>query len=388
VVAPGEAAAPDVGDASGPGSSPHASPLLALPLRYPVHVGPGRLGDIGRIVLSAAPAHRYAVISDETVAALHGGAVLASLPAGRTRLFTVPPGESEKTRERWGELTNALFDWGAGRDSTIIALGGGVIGDLAGFVAATFMRGVPVVQVPTTLLAMVDAAVGGKTGVDTPHGKNLVGAFHDPSAVVMDTNVLATLPPAVFRSGLAEMLKHGVVADAAVFDRVVAALPALAQHGASASLLPGLVADSVRIKASVVAQDAREGGLRQVLNFGHTIGHAIEHAMDYRMLHGEAVAVGMVVEARIAALLGIASAELALSIADALLQAGLPVSVPTGLDPDILVTGTRGDKKNRGGSVRYALPSKVGTMWRGDGNWSTVVVDDVAHSALLASLGS
>ena len=358
---------------------------LSLPLRYPVYVGHGLLGETGSVVESVAPAHRYAVISDETVAALHGNTVLASLPAGRARLFTIPPGEAEKTRARWAELTDALFDWGAGRDTTIVALGGGVIGDLAGFVAATFMRGVPVVQVPTTLLAMVDAAVGGKTGVDTRHGKNLVGAFHDPSAVVMATETLATLPSPVFRSGLAEMLKHGVVADARIFGEVVTALPGIAAEGALASSLPGLVADSVRIKAAVVSQDAREGGLRQVLNFGHTIAHAVEHAMEYRMLHGEAVAVGMVVEARIAELLGIAPAGLASTISGALGMAGLPVSVPAGLDAAALVAGTQGDKKNRGGSVRYALPSGVGTMWRGDGSWSTVVVDDVAHSALLAS---
>jgi 3-dehydroquinate synthase len=358
---------------------------LSLPLGYPVYVGTGLLPEAGAIVAAAAPAHRYAVVSDDTVAALHADTVLASLPSDRTRLFSIPPGESEKTRERWIELTDALFAWGAGRDTTIVALGGGVIGDLAGFVAATFMRGVRVVQVPTTLLAMVDAAVGGKTGVDTRHGKNLVGAFHDPSAVVMATETLATLPPAVFRSGLAEMLKHGIVADSAVFDAVLAALPDIARDGAFSPHLPALVADSVRIKASVVAKDAREGGLRQTLNFGHTIAHAVEHAMAYRMLHGEAVAVGMVVEARIAERLGIAEEGTASLIESALAKAGLPISIPDGLDPMELVAGTHGDKKNRGGSVRYALPSKVGTMWRGDGSWSTVVVDDVAHSALIAS---
>ena len=341
------------------------------------------LGETGRIVVTTAPAHRYAVISDTTVASLHGDTVVASLPPERARLFSIPPGEAEKTRERWSELTDALFDWGAGRDTTIVALGGGVVGDLAGFVAATFMRGVPVVQVPTTLLAMVDAAVGGKTGADTRHGKNLVGAFHDPSAVVMPIETLDTLPVAAFRSGLAEMLKHGIVADAAAFDAVLSALPELVSRGAAAAVLPALVADSVRIKASVVSQDAREGGLRQILNFGHTIAHAVEHAMEYRMLHGEAVGIGMVVEARIAELLGIAPAGLAGTISAALAQAGLPNAVPAVLEASVLVAATQGDKKNRGGSVRYALPSKVGSMWRGDGSWSTAVVDDVALSALV-----
>jgi 3-dehydroquinate synthase len=257
-----------------------------------------------------------------------------------------------------------------------------VIGDLAGFVAATFMRGVPVIQVPTTLLAMVDASVGGKTGVDTPHGKNLVGAFHDPSAVIMAVETLATLPAATFRSGLAEIIKHAVIADAASFREISAALPLIAEQGPEAAVIPRLVADSVRVKASVVAEDAREGGLRQILNFGHTIAHAIEHAMEYRMLHGDAVGIGMVVEARIAEELGIASAGLADGIASCLRAANLPTAVPAGIPATTLVAATKGDKKNRGGAVRYALPCRIGAMSRGDGLWSRAVSDAVVLTVL------
>lgn len=180
--------------------------------------------ELSGIVRQVAPAHRVAIISDDTVAGAHAAAVRAQFDADRSALFTIPR-RTGKTRARWASLTDALVAWGAGRDTTIVALGGGVVCDLAGFVAATYMRGLPVVQVPTTLLAMVDASVGGKTAVDTPDGKNLVGAFHNPAAVVIDPGVLHSLPPAILRSGLAEMLKHGVIADAAYYERMLQALP-------------------------------------------------------------------------------------------------------------------------------------------------------------------
>jgi len=354
---------------------PLAMPL-AVPLDYPVFVQHHARQHIGAIVESVAPAHRYAVISDERVAAHHAAALLAQLPEGRASLLTIPPGEHEKTRERWAALTDALLEWGAGRDTTIIALGGGVVGDLAGFVAATFMRGLPIVQVPTTLLAMVDASVGGKTAVDTAFGKNLVGAFHNPSAVIMDPAFLATLPAPDLRSGLAEMIKHGVIADASYFDEILRALPDIAERGAAADALASLIAGSVRIKAAVVADDVREDGLRQTLNFGHTVAHAIERVLAYRILHGEAVAIGMVVESRLAERLGVAPAGLAAAVTDALVRAGLPVAIPTGVAPHALLAASRGDKKNRGGHVRYALPRTVGEMEPASGRWSVPVADD------------
>ncbi len=358
------------------------SPLGSLPLAYPVRVGRGLLGDVGRIVQEEVPAHRYVLVSDDTVAALHAQQVLAGLPDGRTGLFTIPAGEAEKTRARWGEITDAMFAWGAGRDTTVIALGGGVVGDLAGFVAATFMRGVPVVQVPTTLLAMVDAAVGGKTGVDTPQGKNLVGAFHDPRAVIMAVESLSTLPAPAFRSGLAEIIKHGIIADRSYHEATRVALPDIASQGASSETLPVLIEGSVRIKAAVVAEDAREGGRRQILNFGHTIAHAIEHAMRFQMLHGNAVAIGMVVEARIAQSMGIAEPGVVTAIEELLVAAGLPTRVPEGLNAIDVLAGTRLDKKARAGGVRYALPRRLGEMEPGDGSWAIEVPDDLVLAAL------
>jgi len=359
---------------------------LRLPLEYPVFCEAGAFAQVGAIVRQAAPSHRIAVISDDTVAARHGAALLAQCPADSTRLFAMPPGEQEKTRERWAQLTDALLAWGAGRDTTIVALGGGVVGDLAGFVAATFMRGLPVVQVPTTLLAMVDASVGGKTAVDTPAGKNLVGAFHNPAAVVIDPALLATLPADVLRSGLAEMLKHGVIADASYFDQLLQFLPDLAAHGAAAPGFASLIAGSVRIKAEVVAEDTREGGLRQILNFGHTIAHAIEKVQRYDMLHGEAVAMGMVTEARLAEQIGLAGAGLATAVRCALTRAGLPTLLPAGMSVDAVLAETHGDKKSRAGAARYALPRGIGEMEAAEGRWAVPVPDEIVQAALLEQL--
>ncbi|MCE2901918.1 MAG: 3-dehydroquinate synthase [Gemmatimonas sp.] len=362
------------------------NPPLPLPLDYPVFCEAGALDGIGHVVATQAPAHRVAVISDETVAAHHAPQVLAQLrtvmPADRVRLLTIPPGEQEKTRKRWSILTDELLAWGAGRDTTIIALGGGVIGDLAGFVAATYMRGIPVIQVPTSLLAMVDASVGGKTGVDTAAGKNLVGAFHDPAAVVIDPLVLTSLPPAVLRSGLAEMLKHGVIADARYFDALQQALPSLRADGARSPHFAPLIADSVRIKAAIVAADHREGGKRQILNFGHTIGHAIEKGQQYALLHGDAVAIGMVIESRIAERAGVTDASLSAIMADAVRAAGLPSALPLGTNLAQLLVDTHGDKKARGGVGRYALPQAIGVMGSWNGSWSVAVPDTLVRAAL------
>jgi 3-dehydroquinate synthase len=366
-------------------TSAHPEPLQ-LPLPYPVYCRAGVRQTIGEIARLVAPSHRVAVISDSAVAPLHADAIVAQFPADSTRLFTVPPGEQVKTRATWAELTDALLEWGAGRDTTVIAVGGGVVGDLAGFVASTFMRGLPVVQVPTTLLAMVDASVGGKTAVDTPFGKNLVGAFHNPAAVVIDPEVLNTLPEDVLRSGLAEMIKHGVIADAPYFDAVLRYADAVRDHGASApdfaATITTLVIGSVRIKAEVVAEDTREGGLRQILNFGHTIAHAVERVLNFTLLHGDAVAIGMVAEARIAESIGLAREGLSLAIADAVERAGLPSRLPATIPLDDIIAATHGDKKAREGSARYALPRSIGEMEAAEGKWSVAVSNAVVKTAL------
>lgn len=363
-----------------------AARVVALP-GYEVIVAPGALHDAGEVITRAAPAHHYAVVSDPNVAPLYVERVRASLagaaPGATMSLLLVPPGEEHKTRELWAHLTDELLASGAGRDTTVVALGGGVVGDLAGFVAATYMRGIPVVQLPTTLLAMVDASVGGKTGVDTPAGKNLVGAFHPPSAVIADPETLASLPAPELRSGSAEMIKHGVVADARYFDDVAAILPRLAADDTGIPAeLTALIARSVEIKAEVVAGDERERGRRKILNFGHTLGHAIEAASGYRLLHGEAIAIGMALESEIAERIGVAAAGTATRVRAALTAGGLPVVVPLGIDPGQVLAATRSDKKARGGRVEYALPAAIGAMAGAECGWGLPVADDVVLGVL------
>lgn len=340
---------------------------------YDVHVGRGLLAELPRILAAASPAHRYAVIADHHVAELHG-ARLSSALAGAglaAKLFTFPAGEWNKSRQQWAELTDAMLAAGFGRDSAVVAFGGGVAGDLGGFVAATYLRGVPVVQVPTTLLAMIDASVGGKTGVDVPGGKNLVGSFHPPRAVVADVDLLATLTRPQLAAGMAEAVKHGVIADAAYFASLADPGPVFAKD---LPALERIVARSVEIKAAIVRRDQREAGERQVLNFGHTVGHAVEAAAGYAMLHGEAVAVGMAVEARLGEVLQITSRGVADAVATVLQHYGLPTRPPEEATTDALLDLMTRDKKVRAGALRCALPRAIGAMAeREDGTWTVEI---------------
>jgi 3-dehydroquinate synthase len=340
-----------------------------------IEIAPGALASLGERLKELAPDRRVAIISDQTVGQLYGpktvagvlasGMVLGSTQGGTPApgLFMFPAGEQNKTRATWGTVTDQLVAAGHRRDTVIVALGGGVTGDLAGFVAATFLRGVPLVQVPTTLLAMIDASIGGKVGVDTTHGKNLVGAFHQPVLVLIDPMLLRTLPPQHLRTGLAEAIKHGVIADAAYFGWIAASLrEILHSDGLDPDTAMHLVKRSVEIKADVVARDERESGVRKILNFGHTIAHALEHVTGYGVPHGDAVAIGMVAEATLAERMLIAKPGLADTIATVCDAAGLPVRLPLDIDRAEIVTATRTDKKSRGGVVEYALPSDIGSM--------------------------
>ncbi len=339
-------------------------------------VGRGLLGSLPGLLRERCPAARYAVISDSHVADLYGRRALDALRAAglRADLFPFPCGEWNKTRATWADLTDALLKAHVGRDGAVVALGGGVTGDLAGFVAATYLRGIPYVQVPTSLLAMIDAATGGKTGVDVPAGKNLVGAFHQPRFVLADVETLATLPKAHVAAGMAEALKHGVVADAAYFEAVVADAAALRARDLAA--LERVVDRGVAIKEAIVAADPREAGRRAVLNFGHTVGHAVEARSGYAFSHGEAVAIGMAVEAALAEALGVAGAGLADAVLGGLQAFALPVTLPADLPAEDLLDAMRGDKKVREGAVRFALPRRIGEMaQQPDGAW-TVEADE------------
>jgi 3-dehydroquinate synthase len=291
------------------------------------------------------------------------------------------PGEQSKTRETWSRLTDELLRLGFGRDSGIIALGGGVAGDLAGFVAATYMRGIPYAQVPTTLLAMLDASVGGKTGVDTAEGKNLIGAFHPPVAVLADPLVLVTLPEREYRAGLAEAVKHGLIADREYFEWIEANAPALVARDTAA--LEHLVRRSVEIKAGVVSEDEREAGRRVILNAGHTVAHALEQATGFSIPHGEAVGLGLVAEAALATGLGLATPEAGARVAALLERLGLPTRVGGPVGEERILAAMGIDKKNRDGAVRFALPRAVGTMGGGP-DWTTEAGEPAIRAALRA----
>jgi 3-dehydroquinate synthase len=260
-----------------------------------------------------------------------------------------------------------------------VALGGGVAGDLAGFVAATYMRGVPYLQAPTTLLAMLDASVGGKTGVDTAEGKNLIGAFHPPVAVLADPRALATLPDREYRAGLAEAVKHGLIADRAYFEWMEQEAGPIVARDADA--LQHLVRRSVEIKAEVVSEDEREGGRRAILNAGHTVAHALEQATEYRVPHGEAVGLGLVAEAALATGLGLATPEAGARLVVLLERLGLPTRVGEPVAAERLLSAMAGDKKNRGHEIRFALPRGVGAMGPGP-DWTTEAGEAAIRAAL------
>lgn len=360
----------------------HVVPVALGPAPYDISVGDGALEALPAVLARACPAACYAIIADSAVATLYGERVRAlATQVAPAHLFPFPAGEWNKSREQWQELTDALLAGGVGRDAAVIALGGGVAGDLAGFVAATFMRGIPVVQVPTTLLAMVDSSVGGKTGVDTPAGKNLVGAFHQPRAVVADIAVLATLAERHLRAGCAEILKHGAIADRAHFDRALALREALVRRVPGA--LEEIVAASVAIKATVVAEDEREGGKRAILNAGHTVAHALEAVSGYAALHGEAVGLGLVIEAALGEALGVTRPGTREALTAALEAMGLPRRLEEAAPGAVLDAMLR-DKKNRRRSVRFAFLRQVGEAARSEaGEWTfeapaNLIADTVA----------
>jgi 3-dehydroquinate synthase len=258
-----------------------------------------------------------------------------------------------------------------------------MVSDLAGFTAATFQRGIPFVALPTTLLGMADAAIGGKTAVDHPRGKNLIGAFHQPRAVFADVATLRTLPEREFRSGLAEAVKTAVVGDAALFRRLERSPAAILMRHPAAMI--DLVTACCRVKAGVVEADERELNLRAVLNFGHTLGHAVELLSRYRLRHGEAVAVGMALEARVASAAGILRRDHEDRITRLLERLGLPTRLPGGVTPARLLAAARGDKKARGGALRYALPRRIGTMARRAGRFAMQLPDSLVLAALRRS---
>jgi 3-dehydroquinate synthase len=349
------------------------------PQPYRIAIGPGLLAD-GAALAAHVRGRHLLIVSDSNVAPLYARQLAATLqarlPQARAMVTCLPAGEAAKTLDGFAELMRELADFGATRDACVFALGGGVVGDLAGFAAACWMRGIDIVQLPTTLLAMVDASVGGKTAVDLPQGKNLVGAFHPPRAVFADTAVLRSLPERELRAGLAEVVKYGAIVDAPFLDWLDAHAEALLARDDSA--LAEAIARSCAHKAAIVARDPFEHGERALLNFGHTFAHAIEAEQGYGGLnHGEAVAVGMVLAAQLASALGLAGAADARRLAGLLARFGLPTTLPGNLGPDALLERMRLDKKAAASGLRFVL-------W--DGAGAARVVAPVPDAAVLAVL--
>ncbi len=330
---------------------------------YDVRVQPGGLDSLGEYFHQRQLGGPVVIVSDRNVAPLYAKRAEKALQASGyiVRLARIRAGESYKNMKTIASLWKAFMAGGIERGSTIVALGGGLVTDQAGFAAAVYLRGVRWVAVPTSLLGMVDASLGGKTGVDLPQGKNLVGAFHAPALVLADPLTLATLPVEELRSGLAETVKHGILADPRLLA-CCAALTSLEDRQEIAARLPEIVRRGMAVKVRVIEEDPYEQGWRAALNLGHTVGHAIELASGFCLRHGEAVAIGMVVEARMAEEMDLAEPGLSDQIAGWLANLGLPTQIPPSLDPEKIMRAMELDKKRRGSKVRFALPVSLGTV--------------------------
>ena len=326
---------------------------------YPVIIGSGLLGrqDLWRQLVND---RQVLIVSNDVVAPLYLGQVLDALPPDNRHSLILPDGESSKVIPNWSRIIDELVEIKAGRDACIIALGGGVIGDISGFAAASYMRGIDFIQAPTSLLAQVDASVGGKTGVNHRKGKNLIGAFHQPRAVLADTDSLDTLPDREFHAGLAEVVKYGAIRDASFFNWLENRTDLVL--GRDRETVAGLIDRSIRNKAEIVAEDEQETGVRALLNFGHSFGHALETLTSYqRYLHGEAVAIGMVVAASLSESRGICTPGVAARLAALLEALRLPVAVPADISSESIFECLKLDKKTLGGSARLVLLHDMGS---------------------------
>ncbi|HEU5313121.1 MAG TPA: 3-dehydroquinate synthase [Candidatus Udaeobacter sp.] len=342
--------------------------------RHPVLVGPRLIDEVAGRVRKFVRGTRCAIITDSKVAPLFADRVKRSLTSADLKpiLITIPAGEKSKTLKQAGAICEQMIAAGLDRQSFVIGLGGGVVGDISGFVAAIYHRGIPHVQIPTTLLAMVDSSIGGKTGVDTRAGKNLIGAFHHPSLVIDDVDVLKTLRPREFNQGFAEVIKHAIIADAKMFRQLES------WEASEALALQQLVRSNIKIKSRIVAKDERDQtGERALLNFGHTVGHAIERAGDYRkFLHGEAVSLGIVA----ACTVSIKRAGLLPGQRDAVVELLQRFELPTRLPPKFprnkIISAVKFDKKFEGGKIRFVVTPRIGTAYL----TSDVTLEDIREA--------
>lgn len=328
-------------------------------------IAPRSIDQLGEMMSNLKLGKKVLLVSNPTIFKHYGERAIASLQAAGFDVAscTLPPGERYKTLSSVQKIYDTALEKRIERSSTMVALGGGVIGDMTGFAAATWLRGINVVQVPTSLLAMVDSAMGGKTGVNHPQGKNLIGAFHQPRLVLIDPEVLKTLPMREFRAGMAEVIKYGVIWDADLFAEMEASKRLDQLRYVKPELIETILMHSCQAKADVVGKDEKEAGLRAILNYGHTIGHAVESLTGYKVVnHGEAVAIGMVAAGQIAVQLGMWQKE-ETERQDALIQkAGLPTKLPDGVDIEAIIESLQLDKKVKAGKVRFILPTQIGVV--------------------------
>jgi shikimate kinase/3-dehydroquinate synthase len=324
---------------------------------YDVLVQNGGLDHLGKM-LKSRELQNPIIVTDEYIAQFHSENVRACLiEAGfDPQMIVLPAGEAHKNLETISELWKSFLKYELDRKSTVIALGGGVIGDLAGFAASTYMRGIHWVGVPTTLLSMVDASLGGKTGFDLPEGKNLVGSFYPPKLVLADPQMLQTLPEPEFISGMAEVVKHGMISDPELFELCARGLDWVKAN------LEEIVKRAMAVKIKIIEEDPYEKGFRAALNLGHTVGHAVELVSKFELRHGEAVAIGMVIEAKYAEGIGVAKMGLSRVVADVLSKVGLPISIPRGMPAEEIIRAMRVDKKKNAGAIRFALPKEIGQV--------------------------
>lgn len=350
---------------------------------YDILIGDGLLGRIASDLARESLAHSCALVTDSNVEKLYGKKLFKELSAvlAKVELVSFPPGERSKNRETKSLIEDRMFEAAFGRDSCVIALGGGVVGDVAGFVAATYMRGVPCIQAPTSLVACVDSSVGGKTAVDTIHGKNLVGAFHQPWRVYVDTDTLRTLDRREISEGLAEVIKYGVIKSADLFDWLEENMEKI--FALDDGALREVVESSCAIKAKVVELDEKENNLRKILNFGHTVGHAIERLSRYSLTHGEAISMGMVVEGEIALAGGGGWQEKDQRRLVGLLErAKLSTKIPAFIESGEIAKVVKIDKKARGGEAEMSLPERLGEMKQDSGSYG-IKVDEKEIAAAL-----
>ena len=344
---------------------------------YDILIGRNLLSRVGALVSEILSPSRVVVLTHPSIQSLYGDTLSASFKVLNcpSHILEIPEGEASKSLSQAEKIFDKLMEWQCDRSTLLVAMGGGVIGDLCGFIAATYMRGVPFIQIPTSLLAQVDSSVGGKTAVNHPRGKNMIGAFYQPKRVVIDLDTLQSLPEKEFKAGLAEIIKHGVIEDPELFAYLETHTEEIAAH--KTECLERIIATSCEIKARVVEKDERESRYRMVLNFGHTIGHAIEALTGYAKLkHGEAVAIGMVQAAKLSRQTGRCSDAVVDRIARLIERFGLPTQLPR-LDKEAIVQALYLDKKTTHKNIRFILVKDVGSI---------EIVENVAESSILKAL--